>query len=149
MRYEAGRMSISNLHAARCLGVVFAALASACTIEADKAFTDCHIGSLTGTWKYHYEETSGNCGRVPDYLGTNPGTAPITNCTDQTTTPSDDKCTVGLIYTCPTTDGLGSQGWSLHLRQTAADELTGGGTLQITHPTGACQSSYNLTIQKQ
>jgi hypothetical protein len=109
----------------------------------------CSIGSLTGTWRLHYDQTNGTCGTIADEtfiigaLGSGAG------CTSQAQTISSDHCRLDTAFTCPTTDSLGTQAWVISLTQNSPTQLGGSGTVQVNHPTlGTCRSTYNLTVTK-
>lgn len=133
------------------LFVLTALNVSACGSDDDK-FTDCHFGdgSLGGTWRTHYVETDGNCGPISDetsVLDTN--TPPQPGCTQTTNTISSDKCRADLAWSCPTTDGNGTQSWVVVLTQTGPETIKGTGTVQLNHPTaGTCRSTYAMTLTK-
>src|SRR5216684_2038592 len=108
----------------------------------------CAIGSLTGTWRVHYDQTNGNCGPINDETVIAGSPAPA-NCTIMTNQVSADHCRVDSAFTCPTADSRGSQAWVVTFTQTSNTQLAGSGTVQVNHPTlGTCRSTYNLTMTK-
>jgi hypothetical protein len=117
--------------------------------DKDEDFT-CALGELTGTWRWHYDETDGNCGAIADETAIfQPGAAPPPGCQIDTQIVSSDKCRLDSAFTCPTADDMGVQGWTLVLHHVAADRLGGTGTAQLNHPTiGTCRSTYNITVTR-
>ena len=112
-------------------------------------FSDCNLGSITGTWRTHYDETNGNCGAIPDETNISTSTTMPSDsaCTVTTNVLSDDKCHLDRQFECPTTDGLGTQSWTSAITQTAAGRIEGSATVQLQHPSiGTCRSTYNVTI---
>lgn len=119
---------------------------SASTDEEESDFT-CALGSLTGTWRITYAEQDGDCGPVPAEtvsLGGSGGTDP--GCTYAPKKPSADKCSLEFDFSCPTTDGKGSQRWTGITRQVAEKKLISDATAQVQHPdAGVCRSTYTMT----
>jgi hypothetical protein len=126
---------------------VASVITAGCGAADDEPFTDCAIGELTGTWRIHYDETDGNCGPMPDETGIfDPSSEMPAECSVQAKAISADKCRADLSWTCPTTDGKGTQKWVMVVRQRAATKLTGTATVQLDHSSlGSCRSSYAVT----
>lgn len=122
-----------------------------CSADDDK-FTDCHLGdgTVVGTWRTHYQETDGTCGPIPDETNIfDPNAAPQPGCTQSQAQVSADKCRVDLAWSCPTTDGNGTQSWVVVLTQTGPGTLKGTGTVQANHTSlGTCRSTYAMTLTK-
>jgi hypothetical protein len=129
------------------LFVFIAACGCSSAGDQEDSFT-CTIGSLTGTWRTHYEETNGNCGPIPDETNVFKPGPPDPACTVRTDKVSADRCRYDSDWTCPTTDKNGTQQWTVVMRQTAAGRLEGTGTVQLNHATGTCRSTYNMTVTK-
>lgn len=117
----------------------------------DGAGFACGIGELSGTWRISYKEVDGDCGPIPaetvnlSSSGSGGGGACKTAVQDI----SSDKCRLDFDYTCPTTDGKGTQRWSGVTKQTAEDRLEADSTAQLQHPAlGACRSTYKVTYTK-
>lgn len=108
----------------------------------------CAIGELVGTWRWHYDETDGTCGQIPDETGIfDPNAEPAPGCTIASSSVSDDKCRSDTAFTCPTTDNLGDQSWVMVVHHSGAGLLTGTATVQINHSTlGTCRSTYDVTV---
>jgi len=121
-------------------------LAGAIGCDGGDAFEDCAIDALTGAWRLSYTETDGTCGPIQDETfilgGTGDGA-----CTEHANTISDDRCEQTLDFTCPTTDGAGTQRWVMVLEQVGEEHIAGTGTVQLDHPEGTCRSTYDLDLQ--
>lgn len=103
---------------------------------------ECSIGELDGTWRWSYQETNGNCGSIPDEtVQFVPGGANQPGI-------SADQCELDVAITGETTDGLGTQAWSIHLEQADEETLDGSGTVQVNHPSGTCRSTYNILVER-
>lgn len=90
----------------------------------------CSVGSLTGTWRFKYQETNGTCGALQDetiILGTT--TAP-SGCTTSADLVSADHCRLDTSFTCPIISATvtGTQTWTETFSQVSAGELSGSGT---------------------
>jgi hypothetical protein len=135
----------------RTLGI-FALIASPLGCSSfDDTFTDCNLGTVTGTWRIHYAETSGNCGPLADETVMYNGNVTPTSaeCGAFSSTSSPDQCRMRGTSECPTADELGVQKWNWGLTQTAADQIEGSGTVQVSGTTdGDCESTYDVTITK-
>jgi hypothetical protein len=127
------------------------ALTAACgASDEEDSFTDCALGELTGTWRFRYAETDGNCGPLPDETAVFDPSAPLpAGCTRHSTAVAANKCRMDLAWECPTTDRAGTQAWVLVVHQKSHTKLEGTATVQVVHPTlGTCRSTYALTITK-
>lgn len=110
-------------------------------------FTDCALGQLTGTWRFHYVETNGDCGPIADE------TVMMSAATEPTGSLagaqiSADRCRMDLAFTAATTDGQGTQTWTTVLFQTGPAHIGGTATVQINHPMGVCRSTYDVNVTK-
>lgn len=114
----------------------------------DAPFADCDIGGLTGTWRFHYDETNGNCGAIADETVALSSSAP-SSCTTNSSSVSGDKCELQDDFTCPLTSGTGSQRWVEVIDQASATEMDGTATVQLVDDAGdTCRSTYNVTVTK-
>jgi hypothetical protein len=116
---------------------------------ANEPFTACNLDSLSGTWRISYRETNGNCGAIPDETvnmsAAGSGSA-TTTCRSQSYSISSNKCRIDQSFTCATTDGSGTQAWTVVSQQGSASSVSGTATVQVTHPTlGTCRSTYAVT----
>lgn len=108
----------------------------------------CSIGSLTGTWRFHYTETNGNCGPISDETGILGVGSGSSSCTTAYKRISADQCRMDAEFTCPTTDQQGTVSWVLVLEQVSNVQITGSGTVQGIHPAGTCRSTYAITVTR-
>lgn len=123
-------------------------LLGACSSDDDKFA--CVLGEVSGTWRANYDELDGNCGSIASEttsLGSGKGGADP--CTYFTSEVSEDKCKLDFDYSCPTTDGKGTQRWTGATNQVAEDRMESSATMQIQHPTlGSCRSTYKITLTR-
>lgn len=129
------------------------ASAVGCSSSTNQPFTDCKIGSLTGTWRVTYVETDGNCGKVAaetvvlSASSKSPGAA---TCTIAAQEVSSDHCRIDLDFTCPLSGAPGTQHWVGVTHQVSATELTSSMTLSAMSPSlGSCRSTYTLDWVQQ
>lgn len=124
----------------------------ACSSSGDGGSTsfECQLGTgaLTGAWLVHFTEKNGNCGPIADSLNIVDGD-PDPSCTIKYKTYSADHCKVDQDFTCPTKDGLGTQRWVTALTQVAKDRVSGLATVTGQHPSGNCESMYQVDITDQ
>jgi hypothetical protein len=144
-------VTITITRALRVSAIIAAAAVVGCC-GADEPFRDCSLDKLSGSWRISYRETNGNCGPISDETVnfSNSGAGQATSsCTTQAYSIATNKCRVDEAFTCPTTDGKGSQAWTVVVQQTSAAGASGTATVQLTHPTyGTCRSTYALTWTK-
>ena len=116
-------------------------------------------GQPTGTYRFHYEEQSGNCGLIADSLGAvdGPGSVPdgqpdpVTGeICNRDIEISSDLCTSSGVVVCRRTDGT-----VIH-SQSVLDRYEGGalvmGTIQFSLTRDSallCSSLYELTARRQ
>lgn len=124
--------------------LALAVLLAACGGEED--FTECSIGQLTGTWRLHYREVNGNCGAIADETIMMSAAEPTGTLTGAQISP--DRCRMDIAFTAPTTDGQGTQTWTMVFHQTGPGQLEGTGTVQLNHYMGTCRSTYDLTMSR-
>jgi hypothetical protein len=125
------------------------AVAVAFLISCGGGHVNCQIGSLTGTWRLVYSQVDGNCGPIPSETVQAGTVGAASSCVIQNQTISPDHCRIDSTFTCPTTDGQGTQAWTTVFHQDSDTSLSGTGTVQVNHPTlGTCRSTYNLTMTK-
>ena len=119
---------------------------------AAEPFRDCHMDSLSGTWRVAYRETNGNCGAISDEMVNTSAAASgstASSCRSLSYGISSNKCRVEQSFTCPTTGGGGTQAWTLVNQQMSPTAISGTGTVQISDSVyGACRSTYELTWSK-
>lgn len=111
---------------------------------------DCSTYEPMGAWRMMYDETDGNCGSISDETAIFGGdSSPDPSCSYGETYESEDRCTVDMSWTCPTTDGYGTQSWTFHLELVSETEIVGSATVQVQHPSvGTCRSTYDIRIVK-
>ena len=117
----------------------------------DGGYADCSSDPLEGTWRTTYSEQSGSCGAIEDEtvsMSTGQNDPQRAACTTHSSRRSPDGCTVELDETCPTTDGRGSQRWTIIMNRTSRTRFAGSGTVQVDHPLGLCRSTYGLTMYR-
>jgi hypothetical protein len=106
----------------------------------------CAIDALTGTWRVTYSEQDGDCGPVASETVSLGGTGgDAGGCKTTKAAVSADRCSREFDFTCPTTDGEGSQRWTGITRQVSARRLESDATAQLQHPElGVCRSTYTM-----
>lgn len=78
------------------------------------------------------------------------GTAGDPACTYAAENIGQDKCTMELDFTCPTSDAAGTERWVGSHRHVAAGRVEGSMTLQLQHTRlGSCRSTCAMTMQRQ
>jgi len=134
-----------------CLALVLVLVA--CGSEEAQTETDppfaCALGELTGTWRVTYqEEAGGSCGPLAAET-VNMGAPSGGGCEYTANDLSPDLCRLDYDFTCPLSDGQGSQRWIGVTRHVAEGELRGTATLQGQHPeAGTCRSTYAVTYRR-
>lgn len=102
---------------------------------------------MRGTWRLVYVETDGNCGPVNDEIFS-AGSTSDSKCTTHSSSTSVDGCRADSDFTCPTLDGAGAQRWTGYLEIDSQTQASGVFAAQVTHASGACRSTYDVTATK-
>ena len=103
---------------------------------------------LTGTWRWEYDETDGNCGPIADETVNLASGGGGEGCTYASVMTSSDQCRQDADFTCPTLDGEGTQHWVMVTHHTDDGRLEATATVQLDHPSGSCRSTYDITIDE-
>lgn len=137
----------------RWLGSLVTLLVGCSSSGAEPFYGPCTIGELTGTWRVHYTETDGTCGKLADetmVMSAASKTPQTSQCTYAASQVSQDKCRIDMDFTCPLTGIPGTQHWAGLYKQTGDGLLQGTFTAQASSPTaGTCRSTYSITMQRQ
>jgi hypothetical protein len=129
------------------LGLCLTFSVSGCGSEDE--FTACSLGENTGAWLESYRELEGNCGPLSSNVVIADAPDPP-GCVYAYNSISDDKCEGSSDFTCPTSDGRGTQHVVVTARHIDTGLIKGTATIELDHPDwGYCKSTYQLTVVKQ